>query len=176
MYFAFNWRHRDGAIVEFAPGGWYSDDPAKNEWLIAETGRSDSWPIIPSPYLQFLSGKEGCHSVFFPGGLRNKRDLGAADDIQSRVVETSAISAAALARTRGSFGVFFDTSAATLSGFRGDRVIGAWTGRPLHPFNHCRAGYSLNFRGSNRVFSPSQSQPIALFCCAKSKSHRKTRG
>jgi hypothetical protein len=47
MYFAFKWTHRDGSTVEFAPGGWHSDDPAKTNWLKTESGLLNSWPIIP---------------------------------------------------------------------------------------------------------------------------------
>jgi hypothetical protein len=45
MYFAFKWKHRNGAMVNFEPDGWSSDDPAKTAWLNIESGLSNPWPI-----------------------------------------------------------------------------------------------------------------------------------
>ena len=46
MYFAFKWKHGDGATVEFEPDGWSSDDPAKTAWLKIESGLSNTWSLF----------------------------------------------------------------------------------------------------------------------------------
>jgi hypothetical protein len=65
MYFAFKWKHQDGAMVEFAPEGWYSDDPAKTEWLNTESERSGCWPIVPPTIRFWLQHK--CELLEFKG-------------------------------------------------------------------------------------------------------------
>jgi hypothetical protein len=65
MYFAFKWKHRDGSMIEFAPEGWYSDDPAKVEWLLAEAGLSRAWPVIPLTIRHWL--QRHCELLEFRG-------------------------------------------------------------------------------------------------------------
>jgi hypothetical protein len=65
MYFAFKWKHQDGAMVEFAPEGWYSDDPTKTEWLNMESQRWGRGPIIPPTIRLWLQQK--CELLEFTG-------------------------------------------------------------------------------------------------------------
>ena len=48
MYFAFKWKHLDGATVDFEPAGWFCNDAVKMEWLRTESGLSNPWPVIPA--------------------------------------------------------------------------------------------------------------------------------
>jgi hypothetical protein len=65
MYFAFKWKHRDGAMVEFEQDGWSSDDPAKTAWLKIESGFSNPWPIIPGAIRVWL--QQECELIEFRG-------------------------------------------------------------------------------------------------------------
>jgi len=65
MYFAFKWKHRDGSMIEFAPEGWHSDDPAKTEWLQTESGLSKAWPLIPVTIRFWL--QRHCELIEFTG-------------------------------------------------------------------------------------------------------------
>jgi hypothetical protein len=65
MYFAFKWKHRDGAMVEFEPGGWSSDDSAKTAWLTIESGFLSPWPIIPGAIRVWL--QQQCELIEFRG-------------------------------------------------------------------------------------------------------------
>jgi hypothetical protein len=65
MYFAFKWQHRDGAVIEFAPEGWSSDDPAKIDWLKSESEFSNPWPIVPVSIRLWL--QQQCELLEFRG-------------------------------------------------------------------------------------------------------------
>jgi hypothetical protein len=65
MYFAFKWKHLDGSMIEFAPEGWYSDDPVKTEWLRTESGLSKAWPLIPITIRLWL--QHHCELIEFRG-------------------------------------------------------------------------------------------------------------
>jgi hypothetical protein len=65
MYFAFKWKHRDGATVGFEPDGWSSDDPAKTAWLNTHSGLSNPWPIIPATIRLWL--QQQCELIEFRG-------------------------------------------------------------------------------------------------------------
>jgi hypothetical protein len=65
MVFAFKWKHRDGATVEFEPDGWSSDDPAKAAWLKTQSGLSNPWPTIPAAVHLWL--QQQCQLIKFRG-------------------------------------------------------------------------------------------------------------
>ena len=65
MCFAFKWKHQDGSVIEFAPEGWYSDDPEKTDWLKSESELSNTWPIIPARIRLWL--QQQCELVEFRG-------------------------------------------------------------------------------------------------------------
>ena len=52
-------------MIEFAPEGWYSDDPAKTEWLQTESGLSKAWPLIPVTIRFWL--QRDCDLIEFRG-------------------------------------------------------------------------------------------------------------
>jgi len=52
-------------MVEFAPDGWSSDDPAKTAWLKIGSGRSNPWPIIPAAIRLWL--QQQCELIEFRG-------------------------------------------------------------------------------------------------------------
>ena len=45
--FSFTWRHWDGSLVTFSPGGWTSSDPEKAAWLNAMSDLTSSEPVAP---------------------------------------------------------------------------------------------------------------------------------
>jgi hypothetical protein len=45
--YCFRWKHLDGAIIEFGPLGWTSDDPEKACWLRKINHLSSSVPSAP---------------------------------------------------------------------------------------------------------------------------------
>jgi len=63
MHFAFKWKHRDGSTIEFCPGGWDSDDPAKARWLNQESELLSSWPVIPAEIRVWL--QQNCELIEF---------------------------------------------------------------------------------------------------------------
>jgi hypothetical protein len=65
MYFAFKWKHRDGATIEFEPCGWASDDATKMKWLHTESGLSNPWPTIPVAIRLWL--QQQCELTEFRG-------------------------------------------------------------------------------------------------------------
>jgi hypothetical protein len=65
MYFAFKWKHLDGATVDFEPAGWFCNDPVKMEWLRTESGLSNPWPVIPAAIRLWL--QQQCELIEFRG-------------------------------------------------------------------------------------------------------------
>jgi hypothetical protein len=65
MYFAFKWKHRDGATVEFEPGGWSCDDPTKAAWLKTQSRLLNPWPVIPADIRLWLQHQ--CELIEFRG-------------------------------------------------------------------------------------------------------------
>ena len=63
MHFAFKWKHRDGSTIEFSPGGWHSDDPAKAGWLNRESELLSPWPVIPMQTRTWL--QQNCELIEF---------------------------------------------------------------------------------------------------------------
>ena len=65
MYFAFKWKHLDGATVDFEPAGWFCNDAVKMEWLRKESGLSNPWPVIPAAIRLWL--QQQCELIEFRG-------------------------------------------------------------------------------------------------------------